>query len=94
MAKAIWHNATIAESTNVQNLEGNVYFPAESVKREFLEPSDHTTVCSWKGVAHYYHLIVNGEKNENAAWYYPEPKPDASSVKNYVAFWKGVQVDG
>jgi uncharacterized protein (DUF427 family) len=94
MAKATWNSATIAESTNVETLEGNLYFPAESLKREFLEPSEHTTVCSWKGVAHYYHVVVNGEKLQNAAWYYPQPNPEASNIKDCVAFWKGVKVDG
>ena len=92
MAKATWHGTTLAESADVKSVEGNFYFPGESVQREFLEPSDHTTVCSWKGIAHYYHVVVNGEKNQNAAWYYPEPKSEASEIKNYVAFWKGIQV--
>ena len=94
MAKATWHNKVIAESNSTQQVEGNHYFPADSVHREFLEASSHTTVCPWKGTAHYYDLVVDGEKNRNAAWYYPEPKPEAVKIKNYLAFWKGVKVEG
>jgi uncharacterized protein (DUF427 family) len=93
MAKAIWHGVTLAESKDTQVVEGNQYFPPNAIQREFLETSDHTTVCPWKGVAHYYHVLVNGKKNENAAWYYPEPKAAASNIKDHVAFWKGVQVN-
>jgi uncharacterized protein (DUF427 family) len=94
MAKATWQNATLAESGRTEQVEGNHYFPLESINREFFEPSDHTTVCPWKGTAHYYHVIVNGDKNENAAWYYPEPKPAAANIKDHLAFWKGVRVEG
>jgi uncharacterized protein (DUF427 family) len=93
MAKATWHDATLAESANIERVEGNSYFPADSIHSAFFEPSDHTTVCSWKGTAHYYNVVVNGEKNLNAAWYYPEPKPEAAIIKGYVAFWKGVKVE-
>ena len=93
MAKATWQSTTIAESSRPEQVEDNLYFPAESVHREFLQPSDYTTVCPWKGTAHYYHVDVNGKKNENAAWYYPDPKPAAANIKNHVAFWKGVQVE-
>ncbi len=93
MAKAIWQNTTLAESVQTEMVEGNHYFPASSVHREFLEPSEHTTVCPWKGTAHYYHVLANGQKNENAAWYYPEPKAAAAAIKNRVAFWKGVRVE-
>lgn len=93
MAKATWNGATIAESAHVERLEGNLYFPAESLKREFLEPSEHTTVCSWKGVANYYNVVANGEKLANAAWYYSNPNPEAANIKDHVAFWKGVKVD-
>ena len=94
MAKAVWQNTTLAESGSTEQVEGNQYFPAESVHREFFEPSSHTTVCPWKGTAHYYNVVVDGQKNENAAWYYPEPKPAAWNIRNHVAFWKGVQVEG
>ena len=94
MAKATWHDTTLAESSTTEQIEGNQYFPADSVRREFLQPSEHTTTCPWKGTAHYYHVVIDGEKNENAAWYYPEPKEAASNIKQHVAFWKGVAVEG
>jgi len=75
-------------------VEGNQYFPPEAVKKEALKPSKHTSVCPWKGTAHYYHVEVDGIRNDNAAWYYPEPKPAAAEIKNRIAFWKGVRVDG
>ncbi len=92
MATATWHQATLAQSAHTQQVEGNQYFPPDSIHREFLEPSNHTTVCPWKGTAHYYHVVVNGERNENAAWYYPEPKSAAANIQDHVAFWKGVLV--
>lgn len=92
MAKAIWQNTTLAESNRTEQVEGNYYFPADSIHREFFEASNHITVCPWKGTAHYYHVLVNGERNENAAWYYPDPKPAAANIKDHVAFWKGVRV--
>ena len=94
MAKASWQQTTVAESSKTEQVEGNHYFPEESIKKEFFEPSDHTTVCPWKGTAHYYHVVVDGQKNENAAWFYPEPKSAAANIRNHVAFWKGVKVDG
>ena len=93
MAKAKWQNTVIAESDHCELVEGNQYFPPQSVHREYLQPSEHTTVCPWKGTASYYHLEVNGQRNPNAAWYYPQPKEAAGKIKDYVAFWKGVQVD-
>lgn len=93
MAKAIWQQATVAESNQTEQVEGNHYFPPGKVNREYLQPSSHTTVCPWKGTAHYYNLVVGGEKNENAAWYYPEPKPAAANIKDHVAFWKGVKIE-
>jgi uncharacterized protein (DUF427 family) len=74
-------------------VEGNAYFPPESLNLEYFRPSQHTTVCSWKGKASYYDVVVNGLTNQNAAWYYPDPKPEASQIKGYVAFWKGVRVE-
>jgi uncharacterized protein (DUF427 family) len=90
--KAIWNGAVIAESDTTIVVEGNHYFPPESVRREYLQPSDTHTTCPWKGVASYYHVVVGGQVNRDAAWYYPEPKPAASHIKDYVAFWRGVQV--
>jgi uncharacterized protein (DUF427 family) len=90
--KAIWNGATIAESSATRVIEGNHYFPPESVNRDLLQPSDKHTMCPWKGKASYYHVVVNGQTNKDAAWYYPEPKPAASEIQNYVAFWRGVQV--
>lgn len=94
MVKANWGGEVIAQSDACVVVEGNQYFPAEAVKKEFLKPSNHTSVCPWKGTAHYYHLEVNGLRNDNAAWYYAEPKPAASEIKGRIAFWKGVHVGG
>jgi uncharacterized protein (DUF427 family) len=93
MPRAIWNGTVIAESDTCELVEGNVYFPPESVKREFLKPSATHTVCPWKGTASYYTLAVDGQENTDAAWYYPEPKPDAANVKDHVAFWRGVTVE-
>ena len=93
MAKASWNQTKIAESSKTEQVEGNYYFPAESVEKEFFQPSDYTTECPWKGTAHYYHVVVDGKKNENAAWYYPKPKEAAANIKDHVAFWKGVTVE-
>jgi len=93
MAKAFWGGALIAESNACVIVEGNQYFPPEAVKKEFLKSSSHTSVCPWKGTAHYYHLEVAGMRNDNAAWYYPNPKPAAKQISGRVAFWKGVRVE-
>jgi len=93
MAKATWNNTLIAESERCEVVEGNHYFPPDAVKREFLRPSDKHTTCGWKGVASYYDLVVNGESNKDAAWYYPDTKPAADNVKGYIAFWRGVKVE-
>jgi uncharacterized protein (DUF427 family) len=90
--KAIWNGKVIAESDETRNIEGNQYFPPDSVKQEFLESSSLHTVCPWKGTASYYHIKVDQEVNENAAWYYPETKPAASEIEGYIAFWRGVEV--
>jgi uncharacterized protein (DUF427 family) len=92
MAKAIWENVVLAESDRTVEIEGNHYFPADSVQREYLRSSEHHTVCPWKGTASYYHLEANGKRNENAAWYYPDPKTAASPIKDHIAIWKGVKV--
>jgi uncharacterized protein (DUF427 family) len=93
MAKASWGGKIIAESSAIVVVEGNQYFPPEAVNKEALKPSNHTSVCPWKGTAHYYHVEVDGMRNDNAAWYYPEPKPAAAEIKNRIAFWKGVRVE-
>jgi uncharacterized protein (DUF427 family) len=92
MIKASWKGVTIAESERTVIVEGNHYFPIEDVKKEFLRSSEHHTVCSWKGTASYYHVAVDGSVNENAAWYYPEPKEAARQITGRIAFWKGVEV--
>ena len=93
MRRATWNGTIIAESDRCVAVEGNQYFPAETVKREFLRDSSTHTVCSWKGTASYYDVVVNGETNRDAAWYYPQPNPEAVNVKGYIAFWKGVKVE-
>jgi uncharacterized protein (DUF427 family) len=90
--KAIWNNEVLAESNDTIVVENNHYFPADSVKKQFFEPSPTHTTCPWKGLASYYTLNVDGKQNPDAAWYYPQPKPAAAQIKDYVAFWKGVQV--
>lgn len=90
--QAIWNDTVIAESDDTVIVEGNHYFPENSLKREFIAFSNHKTSCAWKGQASYYSLIVNGEMNIDAVWYYPDPKPEAASIKGRVAFWKGVKV--
>ena len=87
--KASWNGSTIAESDDIVTVEGNAYFPASP---GVLKPSSHTSVCPWKGTAHYYSVDLGGAVNENAVWYYPEPKPAAKEIKDRVAFWKGVKV--
>jgi uncharacterized protein (DUF427 family) len=90
--KAVWNHVVLAESDDTILLEGNHYFPIESIVAAYFEPSAHTSVCSWKGTAKYYSIAVDGQRNDNAAWYYPDPKDAAKSIRGRVAFWKGVQV--
>ena len=90
--KAIWNNTVLAESDETIVIEGNHYFPPESIKKEFFKENDTHSTCPWKGVASYYTLEVDGQRNEDAAWYYPETSDLAKKIKNYVAFWKGVEV--
>lgn len=90
--KAVWNGQVVANSNSTVVVEGNHYFPLESVKKEYLESSSHTSVCPWKGVANYYSLNVDGKANKDAAWYYPEPSSAAQQIKGRVAFWKGVSV--
>lgn len=92
MPTAKWNGTVIAESDAFETVEGNVYFPRSALKPEFFEESQHTTVCGWKGTANYLHIQVGGKLNENAAWYYADPKQAALNIKGYVAFWKGVEV--
>ena len=88
--KAIWNNATLAESDDIVEVEGNPYFPMASIDCQYFESSDHQSVCPWKGTANYYSLKVDGQRNDNAAWYYAEPKPEAEKIKGRIAFWRGV----
>lgn len=92
MPKAIWEGTVLAESEKTIELEGNQYFPPESLKKEFFRESEYHTVCGWKGSASYFDVVVDGNKNANAAWYYPEPMPAAKQIKDYIAFWRGVRV--
>ena len=90
--KAMWHDTVLAESERTEVVEGNHYFPPETIKREFFEPSATHTVCPWKGTASYYTVAVNGARNPDAAWFYPQTKDAAKNIEGYVAFWKGVEV--
>jgi uncharacterized protein (DUF427 family) len=92
MPKATWNGATLAESDKCIVIEGNQYFPLEAVRRDYLKASDTHTTCPWKGLASYYNVEVDGKVNQDAAWYYPEPKDAAKEIKDYVAFWHGVTV--
>lgn len=93
MARAMWNGVVIAESDATIVVEGNHYFPPESVNREYLRDSATHTVCSWKGVASYYDIVVNDAVNRDAAWYYPEPNDAARRIAGYIAFWRGVKVE-
>jgi len=93
MAKATWESAVLADSSKTIEIEGNQYFPPDSINREFFQQSSQHSTCPWKGIASYYDLVVDGKRNAGAAWYYPDPKPEATQIKNYVAFWKGVSVE-
>lgn len=90
--KAIWKNTVIAESNDTIIVENNHYFPAHAIHQQYFISSDSNTICPWKGTASYYSLLVDGEENKDAAWYYPDPKPAAQDIKNRIAFWKGVEV--
>lgn len=92
MAEACWHDTLIATSERYELVEGNVYFPPGTVDTAHLEPSTTTTVCGWKGTANYYHVVVNGERLADAAWYYADPKPAAANIRDHIAFWRGVVV--
>ena len=90
--KAIWKDQIIAESDNTVVVEGNYYFPPESIKENLLVKAESRSQCPWKGEAHYYTIVVDVEENIDAAWYYPETNDEASHIQNYIAFWKGVDV--
>lgn len=90
--KAIWKGRVIAESDTTRVVEGNHYFPPEALATGCFEDSDHRTTCSWKGVASYKHVVVDGERNRDAAWFYPDPKPAAAEIRGWFAFWRGVEV--
>ena len=90
--KAVWKGTVVAESDDIVVVEGNPYFPADSIRKDYLLPSNTKTMCSWKGQASYHTLFVNGDANPDAVWYYPEPMEAAANIKGRLAFWKGVQV--
>lgn len=92
MIRATWNGVVLAESDDTIVVEGNHYFPAEAVRDEYFVPSSTTTVCGWKGTASYRTVVVDGEENPDAAWFYPDPKEAASEIAGRIAFWKGVQV--
>lgn len=93
MPKAIWNGVVLAESDHCEVVEGNQYFPADSIRRDYFKASETHTVCPWKGTASYYDVVVDGQINKDAAWYYPAPKDAARRIKDHVAFWRGVKVE-
>ncbi|HZF67497.1 MAG TPA: DUF427 domain-containing protein [Gemmatirosa sp.] len=93
MPRATWNGAVLAESDAHEIVEGNVYFPRSALRMEHFESSPTTTTCPWKGVAHYYTVRAGDASNRDAAWYYPEPTAAAASIRDHVAFWRGVQVE-
>jgi uncharacterized protein (DUF427 family) len=93
MPKAIWNGVTLAQSDQCEQVEGNSYFPPDSVSKEYFKESATHTTCPWKGVASYYNVEVDGQVNKDAAWYYPTPKDAAKNITGYIAFWKGVKVE-
>ena len=93
MARATWNGVVLARSDDTVIVEGNHYFPRDSLDERYFEPSEHTSVCFWKGTAGYFHVRVGGKQNDDAAWYYPEPKPAARNIQGRVAFWRGVVVE-
>ena len=92
MQIAKWNGAVLAQSDACIVVEGNQYFPPSALKMEYFKPSQHTSVCGWKGTAQYYDIEVNGQRNENAAWYYPDTMEAANNIRGYIGFWKGVEV--
>ena len=90
--KAVWHGTVLVESDQTVEVEGNHYFPLDAIKQDHFQESETRTDCCWKGEASYYHIVVDGKTNEDAAWYYSDPKQAAKQIKGHVAFWKGVEV--
>ena len=93
MPKAIWNGVVLAESDKCEVVEGNQYFPPEAIKQEYFRESNTHTTCGWKGIASYYDIVVDGQVNKDAAWYYPQTKDAAKKIQRYIAFWKGVKVE-
>jgi uncharacterized protein (DUF427 family) len=92
MPKAIWNNVVVAQTERFETVENTVYFPPESLDMQYFQPSSTLTTCSWKGTASYYNVVVDGQVNRDAAWYYPRPKDAAANITGYVAFWHGVKI--
>ena len=92
MPRAVWKDAVIAQTERFETVEGNIYFPPESLDIPYFLPSGNRSICPWKGEASYYDIVVGGQINKDGAWYYPAPKPAAANIAGYVAFWRGVQV--
>ncbi|HEU5283972.1 MAG TPA: DUF427 domain-containing protein [Burkholderiales bacterium] len=93
MVRALWNGRVIAQSERCEIVEGNRYFPPDAVRREFLRQSASHSYCGWKGTASYYDVVVGGQVNRDAAWYYADPMPAAAKIKGYIAFWRGVIVE-
>lgn len=93
MTKATWNGATLAQSDRTIVVEGNHYFPSEDINQEYFQSSNTHTSCPWKGQASYYNVVVDGQENKDAAWYYPEAKERAKNIEGYIAFWRGVTVN-
>ena len=91
--KAIWNGAVLAESDETIEVEGNQYFPRAAIDPSYFHESDTHTICAWKGTASYYNIVVDGQVNKDAAWYYPQTKPAADNIRDYIAFWRGVKVE-
>jgi uncharacterized protein (DUF427 family) len=96
MPQAIWNGVVLAEAAHddVELVEGNVYFPPDAINKEYFQPSETHTVCPWKGTASYYTVVVDGQQNKDAAWFYANPKDAAKQIKDHVAFWRGVKIEG
>jgi uncharacterized protein (DUF427 family) len=92
MKKAIWNGQLIAESDKTVVIEGNHYFPSDSINKDFFKESERTSICPWKGVANYFNIEVDGQTNMGAAWYYKQPSDKAKEIKDHVAFWKGIPI--
>ena len=93
MPRAMWNGVVLAESDRCEVVEGNQYFPPDAINRVYFKESDTHTVCSWKGTASYYDVVVDGQTNKDAAWYYPQPKDAAKEIKGHIAFWRGVKIE-